>query len=100
MKATYKVIYKITYPNKKIYIGSDLTDYINYFGSADGNLIERDFSRRQRRKFIITREILWESRTATDEQVRKKENQLIRKHRSNDPAVGYNRRPKFNNKLP
>jgi hypothetical protein len=30
-----KVIYKITYPNGKIYIGKDLTDSINYFGSAD-----------------------------------------------------------------
>ncbi len=29
-----KVIYKITYPNEKIYIGKDLTDNINYFGSA------------------------------------------------------------------
>lgn len=28
-----KVIYKITYPNGKIYIGKDLTDSINYFGS-------------------------------------------------------------------
>jgi hypothetical protein len=30
-----KVIYKITYPNGKIYIGKDLTDSINYFGSVD-----------------------------------------------------------------
>ena len=30
-----KVVYKITYPNGKIYIGKDLTDIINYFGSAD-----------------------------------------------------------------
>jgi hypothetical protein len=38
-----KVIYKITYPNGKIYIGKDLTDSINYFGSADDGLIEKDF---------------------------------------------------------
>lgn len=30
-----KVVYKITYPNNKIYIGKDLTDSINYFGSAN-----------------------------------------------------------------
>jgi hypothetical protein len=30
-----KVIYKIMYPNGKIYVGKDLTDSINYFGSAD-----------------------------------------------------------------
>ena len=29
-----KIIYKITYPNGKIYIGQDLTDSANYFGSA------------------------------------------------------------------
>ncbi len=33
-----KVIYKITYPNGKISIGKDLTDSINYFGSADTSL--------------------------------------------------------------
>ena len=38
-----KVIYKVTYPNGKIYVGKDLTDSINYFGSADDGLIERDF---------------------------------------------------------
>ena len=35
-----KVIYKITYPNGKIYIGKDLVDTLNYFGSADSKLIE------------------------------------------------------------
>ncbi len=30
-----KVIYRITYQNGKIYIGKDLTDSINYFGSAE-----------------------------------------------------------------
>jgi hypothetical protein len=34
-----KVIYMITYPNGKIYIGKDLTDSINYFGSANSKLI-------------------------------------------------------------
>lgn len=43
-----KVIYKITYPNGKIYIGKDLTDSINYFGSADSRVIENDFNREQR----------------------------------------------------
>ena len=28
-----KVVYKVTWPNGKIYIGSDLTDSIRYFGS-------------------------------------------------------------------
>jgi hypothetical protein len=40
-----KVIYKITYPNGKIYVGKDLSDSINYFGSANNELIARDFTR-------------------------------------------------------
>ncbi len=67
-----KVIYKITYPNGKIYIGKDLTDSINYFGSADGTLIEKDFSREQRRDFTIRKEIIWESETATEKEVNQK----------------------------
>ena len=59
-----KVIYKITYPNGKIYIGKDLTDSINYFGSANSELIAKDFTREERRDFTIRKEILWESETA------------------------------------
>jgi hypothetical protein len=91
-----KVIYKITYPNGKVYIGKDLTDSINYFGSADSKLIEADFPREQRRDFTIRREILWESETASDQEVSAKEVEFIRSFRSNDPAVGYNRWPRFN----
>jgi hypothetical protein len=90
-----KVVYKITYPNGKIYIGKDLTDSINYFGSADSKLVERDFTREQRRDFTIRREILWESETASDAEVSQKEIELIRSHRSNDPAIGYNQWPKL-----
>lgn len=61
-----KVIYKITCPNGKIDVGKDLTDSINYFGSANSGLIERDFSREQRRNFTIRKEILWESETASE----------------------------------
>jgi hypothetical protein len=90
-----KVIYKVTYPNGKIYIGKDVTDSINYFGSADADLIAQDFTREERRDFTIRREILWESETASDEEVSQKEVELIRLHGSNDPSVGYNRWPKF-----
>ncbi len=47
------VIFKITYPNGKIYVGQDRTDDINYFGSANRDLIARDFTREQRRDFTI-----------------------------------------------
>jgi len=90
-----KVIYKITYPNGRIYIGKDLTDSINYFGSADSKLIERDFTRDQRRDFTIKREILWESEDASDEEVSQREIEMIRRYKSNDPNIGYNQWPKF-----
>ena len=90
-----KIIYKITYPNGKIYVGKDLTDTINYFGSADSKLIEADFTREQRRDFTIRREVLWESESASDQDVSLKEVELIRELRSNDPEIGYNRWPRF-----
>lgn len=90
-----KVIYKIIYPNGKIYIRKDLTDDINYFGSADSKLIEKDFTRDQIRNFPIRKEIIWESKTASDQEVNQKEIEFIKLFRSNDPIIGYNRRPKF-----
>ena len=90
-----KVIYKITYPNGKIYIGKDLTDCINYFGSAADKLIEKDFPLEQRRDFTIRKELLWESETASDGEVNQKEVEYIRSFRSNDPSIGYNQWPKF-----
>jgi len=89
-----KIIYRVTYPNGKIYIGQDRTDDINYFGSADSDLIAGDFTREDRRSFTVTRDVLWESETASDSEVSRKEVELIREHRSNDPTIGYNRWPK------
>ena len=90
-----KVIYKITYPNGKIYIGKDLTDTITYFGSVHSPSVEQDFTREQRRVFTVSREILWQSETATDSEVALKEVEFIRQYKSNDPSIGYNRWPKL-----
>lgn len=90
-----KVIYKITYPNKKIYVGKDLTDSIGYFGSANSALIALDFSREQRRDFTIRKEILWESENASDQEVNRKEIEFIVSLQANNPSIGYNRWPKF-----
>jgi hypothetical protein len=90
-----KVIYKITYPNGKIYVGKDLTGTLTYFGSADSALIAEDFSPEQRRDFTVRKEILWESSTATDSDVSRAEVRFIRALHSNDPTTGYNRWPRF-----
>jgi hypothetical protein len=51
--------------------------------------------RLQDHDFTVRREILWESETATRGEVSQKEMEFIRLYRSNDPAVGYNRWPRF-----
>ena len=93
--ALMNIIYRITYPNGKIYIGQDRTNSINYFGSADSAKIAEDFTAEQRRSFTVTRDILWESETATRAEVTRKEIELILFYKSNDPSIGYNRTPKF-----
>lgn len=91
-----RVIYVTTYPNGKIYIGQDVTDSINYFGSASNALIAVDFpTRESRRDFTVRRIILWESAEATLAEVTAKEREMILLHRANDPSVGYNRWPPF-----
>jgi hypothetical protein len=74
-----KVIYKIIYPNGKIYVGKDLTDTLNYFGSANSRLIEQDFPREQRRDFTIRKEILLESEIASDIELNLKELEYIQR---------------------
>ena len=90
-----KVIYKITYPNGKIYIGQDLTGTLRYFGSVDNSLLASDFTPEQQRDFTIRKQILWESESASNAEVNAKEIEFILSHRSNDPSVGYNKKPKF-----
>ena len=90
-----KVIYKITYPNGKIYIGQDVTNTLTYFGSVNSNIVAQDFTPEQKRDFTIRKEILWESETASSQEVNRKESEFIRTFQSNNPAIGYNRRPKF-----
>lgn len=88
------MIYKITYPNGKIYVGQDRSDSINYFGSASSESIAKDFTREQMRDFTIRKEILWESDTTTLAELTAKQLGFILTLRSNDPAIGYNRWPR------
>jgi len=92
------VVYKITYPNGKIYVGQDRTNSINYFGSASDELIARDFSFEERQSFTITRDILWYSQDADRSEVSRVEIEFILKLRSNNPDVGYNQYPPYSGK--
>ncbi|MCA9462118.1 MAG: hypothetical protein KC590_08285 [Nitrospira sp.] len=93
-----KQVYKITYPTGKIYVGKDAIGSARYFGSPSMDVVNEDFSRlpdEVRRNYSVTKEILWESEVATDAELAAKEVEMIRKFESNNPAVGYNRWPKW-----
>jgi hypothetical protein len=95
MSGRNKQVYKITYPNGKIYVGMDLTGSVTYFGSPTAKArIAADLGD-QANDYTARKTILWESDTATDAEARAKEVQLIREHRSNDPTIGYNLTPKL-----
>lgn len=95
MKLGY-VIYKITFPNGKIYIGKDIGGSghsLRYFGSWSNDIVSADFTRDQLASFTITKEIIFESSDKAE--VSRKEIEFIKINRSNDPSVGYNRTGKL-----
>ena len=97
-----KVIYKITYPTGKIYIGKDSVGSARYMGSPNPLLINADFeslSEEMRRSYSLHKEILWQSETASEAELTAKEVEFIRKYGANDPRIGYNRWPKFRDKV-
>ncbi len=92
-------VYKVTYPNGKIYIGVDHLDLKgSYFGSpspSTGREIDADFTPDELRDFTIRKEILWELEDASKVEAMKVEAEWIQRLQSNNPAVGYNRNPKW-----
>ncbi len=66
------VIYKITYPNGKIYSGHGRTSSIAYFGNSNSRLIQNDFTREESLVFTVTKEILWELSIAPLEEINQK----------------------------
>jgi len=88
-------VYRITYPNGKIYVGMDLTGAITYFGSpSNKKRIAADLAE-HRLDLTARKEILWESETATDAEVRAMERKFIVETGANDPAIGYNLWPRW-----
>jgi hypothetical protein len=93
-----KQVYRITYPTGKIYIGKDGVGSARYMGSPNLDLVNADFdslAEELRRDYTMRKEILWQSETASEAELSAKEVEMIRKYRSNDPNIGYNRWPKF-----
>jgi len=91
-----KVIYKITYPNGKIYVGKDSTgDNLRYFGSPDREYLEKDFTWEELQDITLRKEILFSSEDISESDLSKKESELIVQFGSNNPEKGYNILPKF-----
>ena len=91
-----KVIYKITYPNKKIYVGKDSTgDILRYFGSPYRKYVEQDFTWKQLKDITIRKKILFSSEDISEFELLKKETEYIVKLGANNPKKGYNIRPKW-----
>lgn len=93
-----KVIYKITYPTGKIYIGKDSVGSARYMGSPNPVLINAEFENLPedvRRSYSLHEETLWQSDRASEAELAAKEVEFIRKYKANDPAIGYNRWPKL-----
>lgn len=91
-------VYKITYPTGKIYIGCQPYLSYRYFGSPSRELLHEDFQKlppEVRRDYTCRKEILWEKENGTDQEMFAMENRLIIEHESNNPDIGYNRRPKY-----
>ena len=90
-----KQVYRITYPNGKIYVGMDLTGAISCFGSRSAkeqilaDLIDH------RLDLTVRKEILWKSEAASDAEVRKMERHFICQTGANNPAIGYNLTPRW-----
>ena len=89
------VIYKLTFPNGKIYIGKDIGGKghsLRYFGSWNNEIVMKDFTDQELRHFTITKDIIFES--LDKDEVSKKELEFIRVYKSNDPLIGYNKNPR------
>lgn len=91
MKFQY-VVYKLTFPNGKIYIGKDIGGSghsMRYYGSWDNATVENDFTKEQLADFTVRKQIIFES--ADKDEVTKKESELILSYDSCNLLIGYNR---------
>ncbi|MEY2688375.1 MAG: hypothetical protein RL375_2573 [Pseudomonadota bacterium] len=93
-------VYKITFPNNKIYIGSDTAqtariDYFKYFGTPTKSRHDmlRDLGEyiEHRKPYVLRKEILFACENVSVREVLKAEHALIREFNARDPNIGYNR---------
>jgi hypothetical protein len=71
-----------------------VTGAISYFGSPSAKERTAADLAEHRLDLTVRKEILWESETATDAEVRTMERHFICENGANNPAVGYNLTPR------
>ena len=92
MRKLKYVVYKISFPNGKIYVGKDIGEpghSLRYFGSWNNETVEADFDVNDLRDFTLRKEILFESENKAE--VTRMESEFIRALSASDPTIGYNR---------
>ena len=90
-------VYKITYPNQKIYIGVDWGQKAvpwGYIGSPTNPQLKIDCDgyRKTYQSWQLKQEILFESWTCSKEEILNIEHEMILYYHATDSAVGYNLR--------
>lgn len=63
------VVYKLTFPNGKIYVGKDIGadgHSLRYFGSWSNANVEKDFTDEELRDFTIRKHIIFESKNTAE----------------------------------
>ena len=86
-------IYKITYPDGKIYIGSDMTDSYNYCGSPRSKEL-MEYLKSIKEDIDMHKQILKEypKGTITKKELYAEEKSFIQKYQSTNPEIGYNKK--------
>ncbi|MDR2834530.1 MAG: hypothetical protein LBV67_12555 [Streptococcaceae bacterium] len=90
-------VYKITYPNGKIYVGMDHSQLAcpwGYVGSSYNKQLIDDCNewRLSNKEWNLNQEILFESKTCTLKELRRIEHEKIIEYNSTNPLIGYNQR--------
>ncbi len=93
-------VFKITFPNGKIYVGSDTAkiakiDYFKYFGSPvkakNEMAIEMGEYLEGKKAYVLKKEILYSQENVKVGGVLQIEQQNLKALNAKDPSIGYNR---------
>ncbi|MDK2125171.1 GIY-YIG nuclease family protein [Parachitinimonas caeni] len=93
-------VYKVTFPNGKIYVGRDTAatanmDFFKYFGSPKAGkrdmLADMGEYLNGQIPYTVSKEILYSAENVMVKDLNKKEKEFIKALNAKDPAIGYNR---------